>query len=133
MSLGSNAPKANGTFLWVALVFKELQGVKSWNVLQVANEVPTDLVPLYDRMIRQIQQLKHGDDELCRHILSTATLAYRPLHLLELGALSGLPDQISNNIQSALRQWYKPSSRRSSASHLRALCPLFTSLAFVGK
>jgi NACHT domain len=95
--------KANGTFLWVALVFKELQDVQSWDVLQVVEEVPTDLVPLYDRMIRQIQQLKRRDHELCRLVLSTATLTHRPLHLLELGVLSGLPEQILGNTQSVVR------------------------------
>ncbi|KAK4182108.1 hypothetical protein QBC35DRAFT_207637 [Podospora australis] len=34
------------------------------------------------------------DSELCRRILSTATAVYRPLYLAELGALSGLPEQI---------------------------------------
>jgi hypothetical protein len=31
------------------------------------------------------------------------TLAYRLLHLLELGALSGLPRQISNNLDNVMR------------------------------
>jgi hypothetical protein len=95
--------KANGTFLWVALVFKELQDVQSWDVLQVVEEIPTDLVPLYDRMIRQIQLLKRRDHEFCQLVLSTATLTYRPLHLLELGVLSGLPEQISGNTLSVVK------------------------------
>jgi hypothetical protein len=95
--------KANGTFLWVALVFKELQDVQSWDVLQVVEEIPTDLVLLYDRMIRQIQQLKRGDHEFCRLVLSAATLTYRPLYLLELGVLSGLPEQISGNTLSVVK------------------------------
>jgi hypothetical protein len=69
----------------------------------VVEEVPTDLVPLYDRMVRQIQQLKRRDHEFCRLVLSTATLAYRPLHLLELGVLSGLPEQISGNTPSVVK------------------------------
>jgi hypothetical protein len=95
--------RANGTFLWVALVFKELQEVESWDVLQVVEEMPADLVPLYDRMIQQIQCLKRTYPEYCRLVLSTVTLAYRPLHLLELGVLSGLPDHISGNAQSVIR------------------------------
>jgi hypothetical protein len=43
--------KANGTFLWVALVFQELEQVDSWDVLQVLEEVPADLHLLYDRMM----------------------------------------------------------------------------------
>lgn len=36
-------------------------------------------------------------------MLSTATLTYRPLHLLELGVLSGLPEQISSNSLSVVK------------------------------
>jgi hypothetical protein len=74
----------------VALVFQELQHVDSWDVLQVLEEVLVDLVLLYDRIMKQIQQLKRRDPEFCWHVLSTITLAYRPLHVLELGALSGV-------------------------------------------
>ena len=93
--------KANGTFLWVAFVFQELEQVDSWDILQVLEEVPADLNPLYDRMMRQVQQLKRRDPEFCRLVLLTMTLAYRPLHLLELGTLSGLPEQISRDLNTA--------------------------------
>ncbi|OCK88547.1 uncharacterized protein K441DRAFT_465319, partial [Cenococcum geophilum 1.58] len=43
--------KANGTFLWVALVVQELERPESWDPLQVVDEVPTDLHQLYDRMV----------------------------------------------------------------------------------
>lgn len=46
-----------------------------------------------------IQQLKR-DAGFCRLVLAATTLAYRPLHLLELGALSDLPEQISSKTQS---------------------------------
>ena len=95
--------KANGTFLWVALVFQELEQVDSWDVLQVLKEVPAGLQPLYDRMMSQVQQLKRKDPEFCRLVLSTMTLAYRPLHLLELGILSGLPVEISSNLDSTMK------------------------------
>lgn len=94
--------KANGTFLWVALVCKELGEVEIWNTLEVLDEVPADLTPLYDRMMKQILQLERKDPEFCRLILSTTTLAYRPLHLLELGALAGLPEQLSCKLQSLI-------------------------------
>ena len=87
--------KANGTFLWAALVLKELEPVESWDVLDVLQDMPPELEPLYDRMLRQVEQLQRKDPEFCRLVLSTMTLAYRPLHLLELGALSNLPQQIS--------------------------------------
>ncbi|KAI1357159.1 NACHT domain-containing protein [Xylaria arbuscula] len=93
--------KANGTFLWVALVVHKLENVKSWHVLQVVEELPAGLKELYARMIKYIQQLER-DSEFCRRILSTVTLAYQPLRLAELGVLSGLPNEITgstNNIR----------------------------------
>ena len=87
--------KANGTFLWVALVVQELERPESWDPLQVVEEVPTDLHQLYDRMVNQIQQLTKRNSEVCRLILSVATVAYRPLHLAEIGSLCRLPGQIS--------------------------------------
>lgn len=68
--------KADGTFLWVAFVFDELQDVLSGDVLQVLEEVPVGLIPLYDRMIQQIKQLKRKYPEFCRLIFSPL-----PLHI----------------------------------------------------
>ena len=99
--------KASGTFLWVALVLAELELVESWDVLDVLREMPSDLKRLYHRMIQQIDQLQRKDPELCYYVLSTMILAYRPLHLLELGSLSSLPKQISksaNDIAKVVRK-----------------------------
>ncbi|KAK0736245.1 hypothetical protein B0T21DRAFT_440488 [Apiosordaria backusii] len=87
--------KANGTFLWVALVIQELSkdDVESWHALQIVEEVPPGLDRMYDRMLNEISRYKR-DSEFCRRILSVATVAYRPLHLDEIGSLSGLPEQI---------------------------------------
>jgi hypothetical protein len=90
--------KANGTFLWVALVLQELERVETWDILEVLKEIPAGLQQLYDRMMRQIQHLKYSSATFCRLILSTTILAFRPLHLLELGILSGLPEEVSNNL-----------------------------------
>ncbi|OCL00979.1 beta transducin-like protein HET-D2Y, partial [Cenococcum geophilum 1.58] len=87
--------KANGTFLWVALVVQELKRPESWDPLQVVEEVPTELHQLYNRMVNQIQQLTKRNSEVCRLILSIATVAYRPLYLAEIGSLCKLPGQIS--------------------------------------
>ncbi|PVH69315.1 HET-D [Cadophora sp. DSE1049] len=95
--------KANGTFLWAALVLKELEPVESWDVLDVLQDMPPELEPLYDRMLRQVEQLQRKDSEFCRLVLSTITLAYRPLHLLEVGALSALPQQISSNLDKVVK------------------------------
>ncbi|KAH7117480.1 hypothetical protein EDB81DRAFT_733721, partial [Dactylonectria macrodidyma] len=95
--------KANGTFLWVSLVMKELKELESWEVLQVVDKMPSDLMAVYRQMVKQIQQLKRGNPELCRHLLSTVCIAYRPLSLNEVGILSGLPTDISEKPQSVRR------------------------------
>ncbi|KAF2463466.1 NACHT-domain-containing protein [Lindgomyces ingoldianus] len=87
--------KANGTFLWVALVVQELERPENWDPLLVVEEVPTDLYQLYDRMVNQIQQLPERHREFCNLMLSIATVAYRPLFLAEIGSLCGLPEDIS--------------------------------------
>lgn len=43
--------KANGTFLWAALVINELQRLDTVDMLAVLDELPEELEGLYDRMI----------------------------------------------------------------------------------
>ena len=57
--------KANGTFLWVALIMKELEEAMSWEILQVLDEVPMQLKDVYRRMIKQIKGLQRQYPELC--------------------------------------------------------------------
>jgi len=81
--------KAEGTFLWVALVFQELQNVfLSWDVLPLLEEIPTGLTPLYHRMMVQVERRRQFG--ICRHVLSAVTLARRPLYLPELPILAGI-------------------------------------------
>ncbi|KAH8430034.1 uncharacterized protein LDX57_007705 [Aspergillus melleus] len=87
--------KAEGTFLWVALVVQELEGVDSWDVEQVVNDVPKGLDDLYARMIDHINKLIGQGREHCLKVLAATALAYRSLQLLELGVVSGLPDKIA--------------------------------------
>ncbi|KAI9676686.1 MAG: hypothetical protein M1829_003005 [Trizodia sp. TS-e1964] len=95
--------RANGTFLWVSLVLKELKQVEAWEILGVVDEVPIDLKEVYGRMMKQIERLKLGNSELCLNALSTVTTAYRPLHLAELGVLSGMPKEILSVNESVVR------------------------------
>ncbi|KAF3392418.1 hypothetical protein F1880_008932 [Penicillium rolfsii] len=89
--------KAEGTFLWVALVVQELENVDSWDVKEVVDDVPKGLDDLYARMIDHITQLRPRSREYCQLVLSATTLAYRPLQLQELGVVSGLPSEIAGN------------------------------------
>jgi NACHT domain/WD domain, G-beta repeat len=89
--------KANNTFLWVALVCKELEGLGKWGILQFLQKIPSDLKSLYDRMIGQIRNLKGEYPTFCLQVLVTSTLAYRPFHLLELAALVDLRREVSSS------------------------------------
>jgi hypothetical protein len=86
--------KSDGTFLWVALVIEELQDVLGGDILEVLEEIPSGLTPLYDQMMKQIHQLQRQYPQRCFLTLSIATLAYRPLHLLEMQTVAGLQKDI---------------------------------------
>jgi hypothetical protein len=85
--------KANGTFLWVALMMQELEKPESWDPLAVVEEAPAGLPELYDRMMDQLQRLSPRNADICRSLLCTAAIAYRPLYLAEMGSLRRLPGQ----------------------------------------
>ena len=89
--------KANGTFLWVALVIDKLRETSSWDMLEALKELPEQLEGIYDLMIQQIQNRKGKNFQFCQLVLSAATLAYRPLHLTELAIVSRLPAIISDH------------------------------------
>ncbi|EHK27336.1 uncharacterized protein TRIVIDRAFT_132350, partial [Trichoderma virens Gv29-8] len=92
--------KAHGTFLWVSLVMKELKKVRQWDLMMVVEEFPEGLAALYKRMISQVNELKRGNAEHCRNILSTILTAYYPLNLAELGVLVNIPSHISERLES---------------------------------
>lgn len=95
--------KADGTFLWVALVFDELLKLEeveyeeSSDILEVLNRMPNTLPGLYGRMMEQIGRLEGPDPKNCRSVLSTVALAYRPLHLRELPILAGIRGRLAKN------------------------------------
>ncbi|KAF7555505.1 hypothetical protein G7Z17_g2135 [Cylindrodendrum hubeiense] len=79
--------KANDTFLWVALVCKDLARpqVKCRHTISKLVYVPVGLNELYERMLNQI--VNSDDAEICRQILATCCIAYRPVSLDELRML----------------------------------------------
>lgn len=85
--------KADGTFLWVALVVQELEKPESWDPLTVVQDAPTGLNELYNRMSNRIQQHTERNSKICRLLLAVVTIAYRPLLLAELGSLCRIPGQ----------------------------------------
>ncbi|CAI6096188.1 unnamed protein product, partial [Clonostachys chloroleuca] len=73
------------------LVIQELLEVEDKSeILAVLEDYPAGLDQIYERMLKQISELKRKGPEMCRRIISTAVFAYRPLHLHELHALSRL-------------------------------------------
>jgi hypothetical protein len=84
--------KAEGTFLWVSLVCKEMECVPLFRTLEVLQAMPTGLDPLYDRMMAQILAQDHiKTREYCKDVLRAVTVAFRPLRLKELVIVAGLP------------------------------------------
>jgi hypothetical protein len=88
--------KSDGTFLWAALVIGELRkDVFAADMLEVLEDTPTGLIPFFDQMIERIQKLKPRNVQRCLQVLSAAVLTYRPLHLLEMRVLAGIPQTIA--------------------------------------
>ncbi|PTB66461.1 WD40 repeat-like protein [Trichoderma citrinoviride] len=88
---------ARGTFLWVALVCKELLklGVRKRHLLKKMAEFPSDLGPLYERMMQQIRESE--DSDLCEKILRLVAVVYRPVTLAELASLLDMEDAFSGD------------------------------------
>jgi len=88
---------ADGTFLWVSLVCKELERVQARKAREACSRFPAGLVPLYQRMMEQIEQ---GDNvEELKQVLRTITVACRPLDLSEMGVIAGLSEGLSSEGQ----------------------------------
>jgi hypothetical protein len=95
--------KAEGTFLWVWLVCKELEGVPLYRTQFVLKELPPGLNPLYDRMMKHILAQKDADTvQFCKDILRSITLAYRPLHIKELAITADLPNKLFKEVQEVI-------------------------------
>jgi hypothetical protein len=92
--LSSNA---NNTFLLVALVYQNLQKANPWKVLAKLNEFPSGLDSLYERMMEQIDN--SDDADLCKRILASIAIVYRPVTLKELTTLVDMPKNISHSLE----------------------------------
>lgn len=63
------------------------------------DNVPNGFNDSFARIINQIERPASTNTQYCRMVLSMATLAYRPLQLLKLGAMSGLSNAISSSVE----------------------------------
>jgi hypothetical protein len=92
--------RADGTFLWVALVCKELERVPAHKTLRTMHQTPAGLPQLYQRMLEQIATDNDEEDrDLCKLLLRAVTIAQRPLHQAEIGHLAGLPSAVIDDSQ----------------------------------
>jgi hypothetical protein len=92
--------RADGTFLWVALVCKELERVTARKTLKTMQQVPAGLPQLYQRMLEQIAAYNDEEDsKFCEALLRTITIAQRPLDQAEIGHLAGLPPDVIDDLQ----------------------------------
>lgn len=82
---------ANGTFLWVALVCKELADVSKRHVRKKLQDFPPGLDELYKRMLDQISE--SDDAELCKSLLGVITTVFRPITFDELSACLDIPEE----------------------------------------
>lgn len=82
--------KTDGTFLWVSLVCKRLEGIHPDNVLAMIQDLPPGLHPFYERILHQ---LNTGAPETVRQhmrLLKVMMLAFRPLKVEEVPSLIDL-------------------------------------------
>ncbi|KAI9770814.1 MAG: hypothetical protein M1839_003040 [Geoglossum umbratile] len=89
---------ANNTFLWVALVCQNLEKISRWNLFAKLNAFPPGLDSLYERMIEQI--CNSEDAHLCKGILASIAIAYRPITLKELTSLVETLEDMADDLDS---------------------------------
>lgn len=89
--------KADGTFLWVALVYEQLAGIQvlKRHMETKLKEFPAGLNALYERMLGHV--LGSLDADLCKQILSIVSTVYRPVGFSELAALVESTDNFLDN------------------------------------
>ena len=78
--------KNGGMFLWVKLVFEELESTYSLQAMELAlNSLPTDLEGVYAKILKNLKNtLKQSQREFCHKILVWLFYARRPLMTMEL-------------------------------------------------
>jgi hypothetical protein len=90
--------QAKNTFLWVALVFKELNKVSGWDAVRIVEKIPSGLSELYEHMMTRIERGVDEDRQRCQNVLAATFLAYRPLSLAELTVLADLSREMTQTI-----------------------------------
>jgi hypothetical protein len=92
------ASNADDTFLWVALVCQNLENIPRWQTLAKLNAFPPGLDSLYQRMVAQICNLDNAD--ICKRILASTAIVYRPITIKELTTLIDILEHMSDDLES---------------------------------
>lgn len=87
--------RAENTFLWAALIFKQLESVEGWYAVDIIKDIPPGLSQLYGHMMTRIENGQMRDPEYCKNVLIAASLAYRPLSISELSIVAALPSKMN--------------------------------------
>jgi hypothetical protein len=90
--------RAENTFLWVALAFKELDSAEGWDAVGIIRKIPPTLSKLYDLMMTRIEDGSELNRQRCKNVLVATFLAYRPLSLDELAVVASLLPMMSRTI-----------------------------------
>ena len=89
---------ANDTLLWVALVYQNLEKIPRWSTLAKLNAFPPGLDSFYEQMMEQVCNSDNAD--LCKQILASIAIVYRPVMLKELTSLVEMLEDMSANLES---------------------------------
>jgi len=92
------ASNADDTFLWVALVCQNLEKIPRWKTLAKLNAFPPGLDSLYQRMMAHICNSDNAD--ICKRILASTAIVYRPITLKELTSLVEMLEDMSDDLES---------------------------------
>ncbi|KAK4905582.1 hypothetical protein LTR49_025151 [Elasticomyces elasticus] len=86
---------AKDTFLWVALSCQYLSKGPVWGTVSMLKRLPPGLDDIYVQMWKHICASDHND--LCKSLLSTITVLYRPATLAELTCVTEALSEVSND------------------------------------
>ncbi|KAI0404955.1 hypothetical protein F4802DRAFT_564902 [Xylaria palmicola] len=90
---------SRGSLLWINLACDiiESKGVP-WNAPDIIENLSPDVDGLYGQMKTMLQDLAKEDEKLCNDILSTASIAFRPLSFPEISNLVNLRAEVDLNV-----------------------------------
>jgi hypothetical protein len=95
---GYLSSNANDTFLWVALVCQNLENTPRRKTVGKLSTFPPGLDSLYERMLEQI--CESDDADLCKRVIASIAIVYRPITLKELTSLVEMLEEMFDDLNS---------------------------------